>query len=422
MPSISNDYLNRLHELIIAHFNINELQELAFELGIDYETIAGTEKNSKTREFILFCSRRDLVEELITKLKDARPTIDWPSLHYESRVDIPIHRENPFLVGSAVHSEFFIGRSAIIEAIKSRVGHYAGLQSLSLVSNRRMGKTSLLKYIHKNYKTFFGSEHTYATVYIDASDADAYTNADIMALLRENIKVQTGLELWEEKNDGKLYFLSRGFKKLANTQDIRLVLLLDEWEGVMTHPEVDKLLKALRANGSQGNIGMITATRRSLFELCIQGKLTSNFYNIFSQQYLNNFLDEEWENLVKEYYARSDHVPHWRDLSLIGELAGGHPHLTQLAGSLVWQAEQQQWNETQVRQVFYDEASKMVFYDIWRHLDEGQIQAIKNSLSIPPFQEVPESVVVELKARGILSHTGEVFCSPFAQYIKQEGI
>lgn len=438
MSSKSTYYVNQLRKLIVNHFSLDDLQTLTFELGIDYDTIPGKEKNSKTRELIEACIRQSCLEKLVSRLRETRPKVDWPLVPENFDISQALkdvtendnqplkksftHSENPFLVGSAVSPKFFVGRDLAIKKIISRVGSYGGLQSLSLVANRSMGKTSLLKYVQSNYRSIFGTDHTYVAVYIDALDANAYTNADIMALLRKRIKHQTGHELWEEQDDGELALLSEGFMELRENQDVRLVLLLDEWEGVMTHPEVDRLLYALRANGSQGHIGMITATGHSLFELCTQGKLTSNFYNIFSQHHLNNFLKAEWESLVQEYYARSGQEPHWRDLSLIGELAGGHPYLTQLAGSLVWQAEQERWNdETKVRKAYYNDAKK-VFWDIWRRLDEAQIQAIKNSLGILPFQEVPESVIDELKQRGVLTNTGEVFCQPFIQYAKQKGI
>lgn len=37
-----------------------------------------------------------------------------------------------------------------------------------------------------------------------------------------------------------------------------------------------------------------------------------------------------------------------RALSLVGELAGGHPYLSQLAGSLIWQAQYKNWNEVRL--------------------------------------------------------------------------
>lgn len=435
MSSHHTDYLNQLHKLIVAHFDLNELRTLTFELGIDYETIPGTEKSGKARELVVSCARQSRLNDLFSHAQKTRPNINWPptppdfdvrqaikdlSAYPDPKLEHSLSRsQNPFLVGSAVSSEFFVGRSSVIEAIKNRVGHPDQLQSLSLVANRRMGKTSLLKYVQNNYTTIFGSAHTYAVVYIDTSDADAYTNTDVMTLLRESVEEQTGIGLWKGKDDGKLPELSKGFKKLAKMRQVRLVLLLDEWEGVMTHPEVDLLLKALRSNGSQGHIGMITATQSGLFELCQQGKLTSNFYNIFIPCYLNNFTETEWESLVRSYYARNGREPHWRDVSLIGELAGGHPYLTQLAGSLVWQAEQQKRSEAQVRKAFYNTAEEVIFWNIWQHLNETQIQAIRNSLNILPFQAVPESVADELKDRGVFNSTGEVFCQPFAKYIKQ---
>jgi len=436
MPTHHTEYLNLLHELIVTYFDLNELRTLTFKLGIDYETIKGSEKSSKALELIEACARQSRLQELASLCRGERPSVDWPTvphnfdigqaikdvsgLHNPNNEKIIADSSNPFLVGSAVSSEYFVGRSLIVKKIKEHVGSYAGLQSLSLVSNRSMGKTSLLKYVQQNYCSIFDLPDTYIAVYIDALDANAYTNTAFMALLRKRIKQQTGHELWQENDDGELALLSEGFYELKEMQGIRLILLLDEWDHVMNHPEIDKLLYALRANASQGNIGMITATELSLFELSVQGKLTSNFYNVFSQQYLSNFDKVEWKRLVQEYYARRGREPHWRDISLIGELSGGHPYLTQLAGSLVWQAEQERWDETQVRKNFYTTAEKVIFWNIWRHLDEMQIQALKKTLNLSPFQPVPESVEDELKNRGVLNSAGKIFCQAFAQYVKQK--
>ncbi len=62
------------------YFKLAELEELCFSIGINYEEIPGTTLSEKTRGLILYCSRHNLINELIDYANDKRPFIDWESL------------------------------------------------------------------------------------------------------------------------------------------------------------------------------------------------------------------------------------------------------------------------------------------------------------------------------------------------------
>jgi hypothetical protein len=308
-----------------------------------------------------------LVERLrglaTTRTAEVRPPPRTPPSEATQPLAVQVHREgDPFLYGPAVPSHLFVGRQAELNAIRRRVGHEGGLQSLSIVANRRMGKTSLLKYVWKEWQRIFHSDQQYATVYIDAMGARAHTIEGVMRIVRRAVQRQLDMNLWAEQDDGRLPLLDEAFEDLAN-QDVCLVLLLDEWESVMAYPELDALLKQLRSSGSQGYIGLITATAHKLSDLSEQGGFVSEFYNIFDTCYLGNMPRSEWEGLIGTGFARSGRTPEPQVYDLIGELAGGHPYLTQLAGSLAWQAEAEGWDEEEVRQRFAQGA-----HDLFRNL------------------------------------------------------
>ena len=66
-----------LRRNMLECFNISEIEAMCFGLKIDYEEISGTEKDSKVRGLILYCGRRNLLEELIAACKELRPKVSW---------------------------------------------------------------------------------------------------------------------------------------------------------------------------------------------------------------------------------------------------------------------------------------------------------------------------------------------------------
>lgn len=64
-----------LRQLLIAHYSLEELIDLGFDLGIDHELLAGSTKTAKARELILYCERRDRIAELVQRACSARPQL-----------------------------------------------------------------------------------------------------------------------------------------------------------------------------------------------------------------------------------------------------------------------------------------------------------------------------------------------------------
>jgi hypothetical protein len=55
------------------HFNLDEIQLLCFDLGIDYEHLAGETKPKKIHELILMVVRNGLLPDLLELLVEERP-------------------------------------------------------------------------------------------------------------------------------------------------------------------------------------------------------------------------------------------------------------------------------------------------------------------------------------------------------------
>lgn len=67
-------------ERITDAFNLNDIEIMCADLGIDYEELAGDTKSVKVRALVQYCERRGQLNELLAKVKAARPLRTWPAL------------------------------------------------------------------------------------------------------------------------------------------------------------------------------------------------------------------------------------------------------------------------------------------------------------------------------------------------------
>jgi hypothetical protein len=64
---------NRLAEVLRDQFSLGELQDLSYELGVDFEALGGESKAQKSRELILYLQRRGKLDLLVEDVMRRRP-------------------------------------------------------------------------------------------------------------------------------------------------------------------------------------------------------------------------------------------------------------------------------------------------------------------------------------------------------------
>jgi hypothetical protein len=69
-----------LHDLIIEHFDMGELMQICFDLGVKWDLLAGDDMAAKARSLILKMEREDRLYQLIGDCNKARPNADWPTM------------------------------------------------------------------------------------------------------------------------------------------------------------------------------------------------------------------------------------------------------------------------------------------------------------------------------------------------------
>lgn len=147
----------QLKQQLRIYFNLVEIQELCFDLGIDYEDlgVGGTSKNEIVLNLLKYVARHNLKDVLIIELRHRRPNILWPER-------LPIisdvaHLENVFepwfnhfqsLIDEK--SKDFVGRNFVFTAIdqflaSEKSGYF------EIIADPGFGKTALVAEYVRRY-------------------------------------------------------------------------------------------------------------------------------------------------------------------------------------------------------------------------------------------------------------------------------
>lgn len=69
--------MSMLCQMLKQSFNIDELDDLCFELGLEFENLKGATRSGRARELLTYLERRDELHRLIEYGKKVRPHIEW---------------------------------------------------------------------------------------------------------------------------------------------------------------------------------------------------------------------------------------------------------------------------------------------------------------------------------------------------------
>ncbi len=131
----SRQFLAKLRRLLDRSFNLAEIQLICFDLGIDFEHLAGETKPLKIHQLILHLARHGQVDELLELLADERPDITWPAPPAEIDLDSDGEGED---MGSGIkigdvgaNAAVAVGPGASVNVQNTQVQNYAFSGSIS---------------------------------------------------------------------------------------------------------------------------------------------------------------------------------------------------------------------------------------------------------------------------------------------------
>ena len=328
---------------------------------------------------------------------------------------------NRVMISDAVE---FYGRRSEVEKIYSRIGS-SRPQSISLVGERRIGKSSLLNYVNHpiNREKYLKNPDEFIFIFIDFQERRGIKIREFFEILYNalqdafNHKLELGVEPDYE-----------GFKKIVSTFDalgLKLIMLFDEFELITKNKNFgSEFYSFCRSIANNYNVAYIVSSGRNLQTLCHSKEISdSPFFNIFSNLTLGQFNHTEAVALIsgpaeKLGHSLSDYI------DFILDIAGYYPFFIQMACAALFEkikdgtTNQRQLLEM-VREDFLDEA-KVHFQQIWETVDDDQKEVI---LDLCENKKIPPSktyLVKSLEKAGYVKSgkkKPEIFSSMFSEYI-----
>ncbi|MBN2350981.1 MAG: adenylate/guanylate cyclase domain-containing protein [Spirochaetales bacterium] len=263
--------------------------------------------NGRTEEEILVSWQR----RAAPPPPEARPAsgVRAPRVVVKGNVDLkdlakkippPAARGNPYLNRVMIpHEAMFFGRRALVKRIAGRIGA-ARPQSVSVVGERRIGKSSLLNYL--NFPSvrlaLLDRPESLLHVFIDFQQLRATGPDDIIAVIFKELERSLGdrIEIAAPADFDGMRLLAEAVKEAG----LKLVLFCDEFESVTKNEKIKPdFYSYFRSLANNYPLAFVAASGRNLKDMCVTHEISdSPFFNIFAVQHVGLFSEDEAKELV----------------------------------------------------------------------------------------------------------------------------
>lgn len=310
---------------------------------------------------------------------------------------------NPYLNRVAIKDPAqFFGRAREAAKIFSRIGA-SRPQSISVVGERRIGKSSLLYYInHPEVRArYLDSPESFVFVFIDLQQKRRLTLTEFFKELFTLVAKETGDETVRKLEPG--FDSVRTMLEDFRREGRKLVVLFDEFDAITANRAFDlEFYSFLRSIANNYDVAYVTSSARDLQELChTQLIADSPFFNIFTNVFLRAFARKEAMELITRPSSEAG-LPLSGYARRITETAGHFPYFLQIACSTYFDhllENDGKLDREEVESTFLDEA-KGQFRFIWDHMNEGQRSAVRVFLAEGCVEKEQEHIYEDLKRAG----------------------
>jgi len=326
--------------------------------------------------------------------------------------------QNPYVSGVplAANSPVFLGRQAILHQILSVLRRPDKPGCVSLVGERRIGKSSLLNQV----RVALAAAPGLITLYGNAQEWRGATPATFYTCLGHAIDTALGVMATDPAESFSTF--RDKLKALATTHDIRCVLIIDEFDAMANTPAFDAdFFTQLRALVSEQDyrLGIATASLSSLHEMRnIHSIDSSAFWNVFGfKQVLGLFKPEEALSLLTLPMGRSlpnKQPPDFNALwaRYFAPISGCHPAFIQMIAENLWAAIE--YDES-VDELHLEQGALDYFQDFLQHRTTAERQVL---LQIAHNEAVERNhTVTDLIQRGLLTADATPFSALFQRAI-----
>jgi len=311
---------------------------------------------------------------------------------------------NPYYNRTAIREhEFFVGRERELADIIGLVSAPQP-QSISIVGDRRIGKSSLMQALLRRLKT----RTDCAVVYQDLQSVTTESGffgavVDALAVAGEIV----------ERGEASADALRRHVEHLTGRR--RLVLMLDEFDAIARNKNFPLLFFSfLRSLPNSWPVSLILSSPRKLREMCYSEQVAgSPFFNIFHERRLGIFKRDESLDLICRLSERSG-CPLASHQRAVIDMAGDWPFFLQIVCYLLFEECSHARGSTgavdlrAVESAAYDELHPHMD-SLWKHLSELERNVCTQALAGASLAQFSRGVVSSLIQRGVLTDDGGQF-------------
>jgi len=348
-----------------------------------------------------------LVSELDAMLKGKGAVVQAAGVG-PAVASIPIKAsQNPYLNRNMIRdSRYFFGRQKEIATIYSRLGA-ARPQSVSIVGERRIGKSSLLYHINliENRRAYLKDSENFIFIFMDFQEKQRVTVDEFFASLFQALITAANNKISPLPEPGY-----NGFKQVCeklDRQNMKLILLFDEFDSITKNKNFDpEFFAFLRSLANNYNVAYVTSSVKNLQELCHNREISdSPFFNIFSNLNLTAFTESEARSFVSEL-SRDFGVPLEEHFETVVELAGYFPFYMAIACSILFDfdfqlADPRKTVFENVEELFLDEA-RMHFQFILNNLTADEKKTCLKIIDRKSLNNIDRFAIRDLSKRGYL--------------------
>ncbi len=337
---------------------------------------------------------------------------------------------NPYLNRTMVKApQEFFGRQRELQKILARIGSPRP-QSVAVVGERRMGKSSLLyqAYLPERRRDVVPDPGNLLAIFIDLSTRKDYTvNQVFQAIFAELGKV---VPIPPGKENSAGYDQFQAVVDQLEASSRRLIIFFDEFEAIANNPNipastVTEFLAFLRGIANSRAVAYVTSSQVDLQELGHSGEIKeSPFFNIFTRISLGPLRPDEASSLITEPSAAAGRAlaPY---ASEVLAWAGTHPYFVQIACAALFDQHDgvriTDAGLAEARREFFDQAEDQFEYT-WQRLNDDErmvLRSLAAGQAVPP----PKAFVLRsLERRGYVEErNGQrvVFSAVFAEHIPE---
>lgn len=332
--------------------------------------------------------------------------VSGESVFVDLRVRSRTGAANPYLNRVMIQSPAeFHGRRREVRRIYSRIDA-PHPQSISVVGDRRIGKSSLLNFVHSrsNRRKYMTNAADTICVYLDFQGKVDFDIPRYIDYLFNAMAMESG-EPSSYRDCGRTLDELRNVVETIHAQGRRLIVMMDEFECITGNPKFDAgFFSYLRSLANSYRVAYVTSSVDELQLMCHNTDISdSPFFNIFSNLPLRPFaLDEARELINAPSEACGTPLEPYAERIL--RLAGCFPIFLQIACSsvieFIWdRGVQPDWKEIggAVRDEVYPH-----FEFIWERMDAPARLTLGRVASGLPVLREHGYVAEELQRRGYL--------------------